>query len=120
MDQVSSRRARFSVLIKDQTFVPQKIIIDQLGSCKSALKEIPVFEKVKHVFVRSEVRYQSHRTGSRTCPRETTRFSRVAIPAGSTRGDLAVSGFHEECVQEAAGIGGRSWSGVAGSVSGLG
>lgn len=66
----------FSVLIKDQTFVPQKIITDGLGSYKSALKEIPAFEKVKHVFVKSEARLNNRIERDHEHVREKQRCSR--------------------------------------------
>jgi transposase-like protein len=107
----------FSRLIKDHTFVPQKIVANQPGSYEAAWKQLPALEKAREVRGSLE---QSHRTGSRTCPREATRVSRVAIPARQTRGATAVSGFHAERVQEAAGISRGGSRSVASSISNLG
>ncbi len=46
----------FKKLIKDRTFVPERIVTDQLGSYKSAVQKLPALGTVKHVFVESEAR----------------------------------------------------------------
>jgi putative transposase len=66
----------FSRLIKDHTFVPEKIVTDQLGSYKSALNEIPALETVKHVFVKSEARLNNRIERDHEHVREKQRASR--------------------------------------------
>jgi putative transposase len=46
----------FEKLIKDHTFVPEKTITDQLGSCEATWKQLPALETVKHEFIKSEAR----------------------------------------------------------------
>ena len=40
----------FEKLLKDHTFVPEKIVTDQLGSYKAALDKLVALKGVKHVF----------------------------------------------------------------------
>lgn len=50
----SAAKRFFEKLFEGLEFMPEKIVTDQLGSYKAALKEIPDLERVKHVFVKSE------------------------------------------------------------------
>jgi putative transposase len=66
----------FSRLIKDHTFVPEKVVTDQLGSYRAALKEIPALETVKHVFVKSAARLNNRIERDHEHVREKQRCSR--------------------------------------------
>jgi putative transposase len=66
----------FERLIKDYTFVPERMVTDQLGSYKAALKEIPALEHVKHVFVKSEARLNNRIERDHEHVREKQRSSR--------------------------------------------
>jgi putative transposase len=66
----------FERLMEDRTVVPEKIVTDQLGSYKAALKEIPALEGVKHVFVKSEARLSNRIERDHEFVREKQRASR--------------------------------------------
>jgi putative transposase len=110
----------FEKLIKDHALVPEKIITDQLGSYSRAWRTLCTRAGQARVReIRGEAE-QSRRTGSRACQRKTTRVSRVTIPTRQPRDDVAVLGFHSECVQTQAGNGGGSSRTQADGVSSLG
>jgi putative transposase len=114
-------RRFFEKLLEHHVFVPQKLVTDQLGSYKAALSEIPAFENVKHVFIKSEARLNNRlERDHEYVSRETAGISRLAIPSRQARGGLAVPGFRAERIQEAAGISGGSSRELASSVSNLG
>jgi putative transposase len=66
----------FEKLIKDHTFVPEKIVTDQLGSYEAAWKQMPAFKNVKHVFVKSEARLNNRIERDHEHVREKQRCSR--------------------------------------------
>lgn len=74
-DQDAAKRF-FEQLLTDHAFVPEKIVTDQLGSYKAALKEIPALEKVKHVFAKSEARLNNRIERDHEHVREKQRSSR--------------------------------------------
>jgi DDE domain len=124
-------RRFFEQLLKDHTFVPERIVTDQLGFHQTPRKELLVLENVKHVFVKPEARLNNRLERDhglvRERPRpercccqgqeEATPVSRVAIPAGSTRGDAVMPGFHEDRVQEETRISREHSSALATGVS---
>jgi transposase-like protein len=83
--------------MEDHTFVPEKIVTDQLGSYEAALKQIPALEMVKHVFVKSEARKRTTALNAITSTSEKSHagleggavhrtHSRLGCGAGRSRG----------------------------------
>jgi putative transposase len=66
----------FKQLLKDHSFVPEKIVTDQLGSYEAAWKQVPALESVKHVFVKSEARLNNRIERDHEHVREKQRVSR--------------------------------------------
>jgi putative transposase len=50
----SATKHFFEKLLEGHELMPEKIILNQLGSYKAAWKELPALETVTHVFVKSE------------------------------------------------------------------
>jgi putative transposase len=102
----------FYQLLEGLAFTPERIVTDQLGSYKAALDDLPAFEHVKHVFVKSEARLNNRIERDHEHVREKQRTSRGwRSPPDQLEGQLRCRDFTRNVFKKRRGSAGEARDG---------